>query len=289
MEANLFNLRDELLNGLYQHGQYSPFTIHDPKERSIHKATVRDRIVHQAIVNAIELVFERRFVFDSFSCRKYKGTHAASYRLRSQLRRASGNNSKTVYALKCDIRKFFDSLDHEILLQLILTQIQCSKTVSLLQHIVSGFNTQDGKGVPIGNLTSQLFANIYLHEFDHFIKQRLKIKWYLRYCDDFVILDTSRESLIKLIPVIKGFLQDTLKLEIHPHKISLRTWNQGIDFVGYVHLPHCTVLRTRTRKRMIRQIRPDNIASYMGMCQHADTYQLQQLLLNKLSDEIAKT
>ena len=243
---------------------------------------MRDRIVHQALVNGIEPIFERRFIFDSFSCRKGKGTHAASYRLRSHLRRASSNNSKTIYALQCDIRKFFDSLDHEILLQLLSKHIQCSKTASLLKHIVTGFNAQSGKGVPIGNLTSQLFANIYLHEFDHFIKHHLKIKWYLRYCDDFVILDSARDALMKFIPAIKEFLQDTLRLALHPHKISLRTWNQGIDFVGYVHLPYCTVLRTRTKRRMLHRINSENVTSYFGMCLHADTYEIQQNLLNML-------
>ena len=162
LEENLFNLQAELKNQNYCHGKYQPFIVYDPKKRQIHKTTVKDRIVHQAVVNIIEPIFEKRFIFDSFSCRIGKGIHGASYRLRDFLSKASQNNTKTIYALKCDVSKFFDSIDHNILLDFICCQIKDEKTIKLLRHIIGSFSKAPNKGLPLGNLTSQLFANIYL-------------------------------------------------------------------------------------------------------------------------------
>lgn len=282
VEENLFNLHEGLLGGRFQHGDYTPFKIYDPKERQIHKTEVRDRVIHQAVVNVIEQIFDRQFIFDSFSCRKRKGIHSASKRLQEFLRTASKNNTKTVYALKCDIRKFFDTVDHQILLEQVARKITDADTAELLVNIISSFNKIPGKGLPIGNLTSQLFANVYLHELDYYVKQILREKWYLRYCDDFMIISQSRTHLAGILVKIKSFLQKRLKLDIHPHKVSFRSWGQGIDFVGYVHLPHCVVLRTRTRKRMLRRVKRENLPSYLGLCKHADTFELTQLLLNKI-------
>ncbi len=278
LEENLFNLQQELVSQKYQHCPYAKFIIRDPKERCIHKAEVKDRIVHQAIFNVIEPIFERRFIFDSFSCRLGKGTHAASRRLQNFLRQASQNNTKTVYALKCDIKKFFDSVDQQILLNLLSRQIKDEKTLELVAHIINSFFKTPGKGLPLGNLTSQLFANIYLHEFDFFVKHLLKEKWYLRYCDDFIILSCLRQHLLNLIFTVKTFLDKQLKLSIHPDKISIRSWHQGIDFVGYVNLPYCIVLRTKTKRRIIKKVNVSNLSSYLGHCQHANTFRLKQLL-----------
>mgnify|MGYP001994278931 CR=1 FL=1 len=282
LEDNTFYLQDELLSGRYHHDAYEPFVVHDPKRRQIHKASVKDRVVHQAVFNIIESMFEKRFIYDSYSCRTDKGTHAATKRLRMFLNKTSANNIRTVYALKCDIQKFFANVDHGILMSLLTRQISCNRTLKLLQKIISSFQVDPYRGIPLGNLTSQLFANVYMHELDHFIKFELREKYYLRYCDDFLILNQDRKHLDELTPIIQNFLQTRLRLSIHPNKILTRTPSQGIDFVGYVLFEHATVLRNKTVKRMIRKVNQENKTSYLGLCSHADTHELQKRIKNIL-------
>lgn len=274
---NIQILHKSLAMGTYEHEPYYPFIICDPKRRQIHKATVRDRLIHQAIVSAIEPLFENRFIFDSYSCRIGKGTHAGVTRLGLFLRQASCNNIKKVYVLKCDVRQFFASIDHEILMQLIQNKICDSETIRLLQIILSSHESSAGKGIPLGNVTSQLFANIYLHELDWFIKQKLGIKYYLRYCDDFVIVSTDKIYLQSLIEPIRQFLKSKLKLELHPNKVSIRSWDQGIDFLGYVSRPYTISVRNKTKRRMMKKVNESNISSYLGICSHANGYRLAQL------------
>lgn len=281
LEDHLIELRDDLVSGMYRHGPYEPFVIYDPKQRTIHKASVRDRIVHQAIVNVIEPCFERRFIHDSFSCRVGKGTHAAVRRLNGFLRSFSQNDTRTIYALKCDVRKFFASVDQDVLFQRLTARIKESKIIELLRGIIGSFSTSPGKGIPLGNLTSQLFANVYLHELDWYVKQTLHIQHYVRYCDDFVLLTESPEVAAALTDQIDTFLNRTLKLTLHPDKVLVRTWKQGIDFLGYVLLPHATILRPETARRAVREVTQTNIASYLGMCTHANTYNIERILLNK--------
>ncbi len=281
VEQNIFELHDVLQNKQYRHGSYEPFTICDPKQRLIHKATVSDRLVHQAVVSAIEPAFERQFIYDSYSCRKNKGTHAAITRLQKFLRAASRNNTRTVYALKCDIKQFFASMNHEILRSLLKVQVQDPDVLALLDEIIESLSTAPGKGIPLGNITSQLFANIYLHELDWFVKQELGEKHYLRYCDDFVFLNTDRKHLESLIQPIRDFLAERLKLTIHPDKITIHSWSQGIDYLGYVTKPYCLVLRHKTKQRMLDKVTKVNLTSYLGICSHADTHELSQLLQSK--------
>lgn len=277
----MFGLQTALKNRSYRHGGYEPFTICDPKQRQIHKANVRDRVVHQLLVSAIEPLFDRHFIYDSYSCRKHKGTHAAVDRLRTFLRKASSNNTKTVYALKLDVHKFFASVDHDILTKLLKKRLQDPQILWLLDKVIESHKVTPGKGMPLGNLTSQLFANVYMHELDWFVKNQLKAKYYLRYCDDFIIVDTDRDKLLGLVHPLSQFLNECLGLHIHPQKISLRSWSQGVDFLGYVSKPHCTLLRTKTRKRMLAKVDSHNLPSYLGLCSHADTYRLKRLILNK--------
>lgn len=282
LEDNIFELHKNLISGLYRHSPYEPFTIHDPKQRTIHKALVRDRVVHQAIVNVIEPLFEKRFIHDSYSCRVGKGTHAAVERLRSFLRSASKNGTKTIYAAKCDVRKFFASVNHEILLSLLTKRIFDPRVVDLLTVIIRSFETAPGTGIPLGNLTSQLFANVYMHELDWYIKQKLRVRHYVRYCDDFVMLTTSRNDGFDLAQKANLFLESHLKAELHPNKIHVYTWTQGIDFLGYVLLPHATILRPETARRAVRLITPENKSAYLGLCSHADAYAVSNLLRNKV-------
>ena len=288
LEDNLFALRDSLLKGMYRHDPYQSFTIFDPKQRSIHKASVRDRVVHQAVVNIIEPPFERQFIYDSFSCRLEKGTHAAVDRLRSFLRQVSSNNTKTVYALKCDIRRFFASVDHCLLLLLLRRQIHDRLTIKLLENIIGSFSVTTHRGIPLGNLTSQLFANVYLHELDRYVKHDLRVRYYLRYCDDFVILTSSRSEAFDWAERIGAFLNNRLKMQLHPNKVTVRTWEQGVDFLGYVLLPHATVLRTKTAKRILKRATQENLSSYSGVCQHANAYELERLFRTKALGDFLK-
>jgi RNA-directed DNA polymerase len=283
LEENIFGLQDDLATNRYRHGTYEPFIVNDPKRRQIHKANVQDRIVHQAVFDIIEPFFEKRFIHDSFSCRKGKGTHAGVGRLRKFLGQASKNNTLPVYALKCDIKGFFASVDHGELLDLLSNFVTDEKVLNLLEEIINSFSVIEGKGIPLGNLTSQLFANVYMHEFDWFVKHGLRQKHYIRYCDDFVIVGTDRQHLVQLVDPIEKFLLNELKLRIHPDKIELRSWNQGIDFLGYILKPYCTLIRTKTQRRILERINGDNLTSYLGVCSHAQAYELKQFMLTKLS------
>ncbi len=288
LEDNLFQLREELIAGIYRHGNYKAFRINDPKERQIHKSSVRDRIVHQALVNVIEPIFERSFIYDSYSCRIGKGTHGAVKRLRRFLIKASRNNTRTVYGLKCDIKKFFASVNHSLLLEFICKRIQDDQTRGLLKLVVASFSILQDSGVPLGNLTSQLFANIYLNELDNFIKNRLREKFYIRYCDDFVIISLSRKHLLDLLPILDSFLKNSLSLELHPNKFTIKNWPQGIDFVGYVSKPYCTVLRTKTKNRMLKKVNQKNLSSYLGLIKHCHSYTLRQKLMQAVEDNKLK-
>ncbi|MCG3769901.1 MAG: Group II intron-encoded protein LtrA [Nitrosomonadaceae bacterium] len=281
LEDNLFAIREEILSGSYRHNPYQAFSIHDPKERIIHKAEVKDRVVHQAIVNVIEPLFEKRFIHDSYSCRVGKGTHAAVRRLRTFLRQASENNTKTIYAVKCDVRKFFASINHAALLQLLSQRISEPRIMTLLRNIVTSFSVSSGTGIPLGNLTSQLFANVYLHELDWHVKQTLKVRHYVRYCDDFIMLTSSRKEGLVLAERVDAFLRDNLKVQLHPDKVHVCTWTQGVDFLGYVLLPHVTVMRPDTAQRAIRCATTNNASSYLGLCSHADAYELWCAIRNK--------
>ena len=177
---------------------------------------------------------------------------------------------------------FFDSIDHEILLRILRQYISDDRILRLLERIIRSFSTEPGKGLPLGNLTSQLFANIYLNELDQFMKHTLKARRYVRYADDFVILSESRERLEDLIPEIRGFLRERLVLELHPDKVFIKTFASGIDFLGWVHFLDHRVLRTTTKRRMLRRLRETHseatISSYRGLLQHGNAYGLTRLL-----------
>lgn len=278
LKGNIKALHGTLASGQYEHHRYERFIVHDPKRREIHKATVADRILHQAIVTAIEPLFEPRFIYDSYSCRVRKGTHAGVERLKVFLRQASKNNTQKVYVLKCDIRKYFASIDHEILLALVARRVQDEAILELMRSIILSHNASTGKGIPLGNITSQLFANIYLHELDWFMKQTLGIRQYIRYCDDFVIVSTDKVYLQSLIDPIRAFLHKALQLELHPDKVEIRSWNQGVDFLGNVLRPHATTLRNKTKQRMLARVAEQNLSSYLGLCSHADAHYLSQII-----------
>jgi len=274
---NIRKLHNDLTRGCYRHGRYVDFIVQDPKRREIRKATVRDRVVHQAIVTALEPIFERSFIYDSYSCRVGKGTHAAVLRLRRFLNRVSRNNTVKVYALKCDIKQFFASIDHEILMGLIESRICDERISALLREVLLSHGSDLGRGLPLGNVTSQLFANVYLHELDFFVKFCLRERYYLRYCDDFLILGTDRNYLESLIPFLAQKIT-SLHLSLHPDKVVIRPYSQGIDFLGYVLRPHSMTLRTKTKNRALKRVSQTNLPSYLGLCSHADANQIARTL-----------
>jgi retron-type reverse transcriptase len=295
LEDNLFRLHQELKSKIYTHSQYIAFNVSDPKLRRIHKATVRDRVLHHAIFRILYSVFDKSFIFDSYSCRINKGTHRGIKKFEEFSRKARKNNKRRIFALKCDIRKFFDSVDQEILLNLIKRKIQDQNVIWLVEKIIRSFS----KGLPLGNVTSQLFANIYLNELDQFAKHKLKIRYYLRYCDDFVILSDNEEYLKSLISKTSEFLKANLKLNLHPDKIIIRKFSQGVDFLGYVIFPHHKILRTKTKRRMMKKLSLNHkmlrdgliseeefnqsLQSYLGVLKHCEGWGIEQEIM-KISE-----
>ena len=302
IEKHIFDLYRDLKQDMYHHGPYKGFWIHDPKVRRIHKATVRDRVLHHAIFRALNPIFEPTFIPNSFSCRVGKGTHKGVEKLREMIRAESRNNTRPCYSLKCDVRKFFNSIDHTVLLEILGRKVKDEKVMSLMREVVGSFDAVrtdlfDRKGVPIGNLTSQIFANIYMNEFDQFVKQRLKVKHYARYTDDFIFISSDKLYLETLLPPIQDFLRTKLYLELHPKKVTLTTHHRGIDFLGYVILPEHIKMRSKTRRRIPRKLRErvqlykgneisetslkSSLQSYMGVISHADAYEFGEETKNK--------
>lgn len=281
----IMSLHEALMDGSYLHGPYVHFRISDPKPRDIHKATVRDRLLHHAIHRQLYPFYDRIFIADSFSCQKDKGVHRALNRFRAMARKASRNHTRTCWALKCDIRKFFASIDHETLIGLLSERIKDRAFLSLLSRIIDSFETSPGKGLPLGNLTSQLFSNIYLNELDQFVKRFLRVNYYVRYADDFVFLSFDNMRLAALLPLIRLFLHDRLKLELHPDKVFLRTVASGVDFLGWAHFPHHRVPRGTTTRRIVSRIRqnPEELAlqSYLGLLSHGDAWELSEWVRNE--------
>ena len=207
---NIFSLHSDLINHTYNHGGYQAFKINDPKPRDIHKASVRDRLLHHAIYRVLYPFFDRTFIADSYSCRNRKGTHKAINKFCEYANAVSKNNTKTCWILKCDIKKFFANIDHQILPKLLQEYIPDKNILNLLENIIESFPA----GLPLGNLTSQLFVNIYMNKFDQFAKHKLKAKHYIRYADDFVFLSENKSWLETQIPATKKFLEKELKLKI---------------------------------------------------------------------------
>jgi retron-type reverse transcriptase len=297
---NIFLLHSDLINHTYIHGGYQAFKINDPKPRDIHKATVRDRLLHHAIYRVLYPFFDRTFITDSYSCRNTKGTHKAINQFRKYFHKVSQNNTRTCWVLKGDIRKFFANIDHEILIGILKEHIPDENILKLLEKVVDSFSTSFALrgdmnvGLPLGNLTSQLFVNIYMNQFDQFMKHQLKVKYYIRYADDFVVLSDDKDYLKKLILNIAEFLKTELKLELHPDKVSIRTFSSGVDFLGLVNFTDHRILRTKTKRRMLNKLAlkrklcreglvsqesfEQSQQSYLGMLRHCRGYKIERSL-----------
>ena len=307
LERELYRLQEELQTQAYRPGAYHEFYIYEPKLRKISAAPYRDRVVHHALCNVIEPIFDRAFIFDSYACRKGKGTHKAVNRFTEFCR-------KNRYVLKCDIKKYFPSIDRDILKAVFRRKIRDVQTLWLMDLIVDSSNPQEHvleyfegddlltplnrkRGIPIGNLTSQFFANVYLNSFDHFVKEALKCRHYIRYVDDFVVLDSAKERLHQVKAEMEGYLSK-LRLKLHRDKCQIFPIKEGTNFLGYQvfprhrRLPKSSVTRARRRfKRLQRDYSTGKISwydvnqsvqSWLGHVQHADTYGLRRAIFSEV-------
>jgi len=257
LRFNLKSLHEELENQTYKPKPLKTFILRDPKVRKISKSHFRDRIVHHALVRVIEPIFEKIFVYDCCANRKDRGSLFALNRFHKFLRKATKNGRINTFCLKADIKHYFQEVDHGILIDIIKRKIKDEKVIRLISRILEN-NVHDnptGKGMPLGNLTSQFFANVYLHELDRFVKHGLRAKFYIRYVDDFILMNFSKEKLISWRGVINVFLLENLKIELHKQKTKIISLSRGIDFVGFRNFYHFRLLRKRNVRNMQRKIK----------------------------------
>jgi retron-type reverse transcriptase len=246
LETELMQLRDELISGDWRPAPYRYFDIYDPKHRTISVASFRDRVVHHAVVNIIEPIYERRFIFDSYATRPAKGAHAAVARAQFFVR-------KNVWYLKSDIEKYFDSINHDYLLSLLHRTIKDKQLITVLEKIISNGGI-DGRGLPIGNLTSQFLANVYLHPFDMFMKQELGCKHYIRYMDDFVVFGNDKSHLKEVKKAAAFFLQNQLGLQLKPSATFFNNRTNGLSFLGKRIFPAAIRLHNHNGRRITRRL-----------------------------------
>jgi hypothetical protein len=253
LEPRLHDLRARLLAGTYRFGPYRSFRIFDPKPRTIVAAPFADRVVHHAICRVVEPVFDRTFIADSFVCRVGKGNLAAVLRLREFARQVPDG-----WALSCDVRKYFQSVRHDILLRLLGRKLKDPRLLDLLRDLIDSSPADPafgaGRGIPIGNLTSQLFANVYLSPLDHFAKQALRLRSYVRYVDDIVVVEADRARLVGARTALVEALA-RLGLAFHPHRCSIARVARGVPFLGYVVSPARLRVRGDGVRRFVRRER----------------------------------
>ncbi len=263
---DLLDIYNDLKSKSYNHSEYQEFIIIETKKRMIHKASVRDRVVHHLLYDSLYTYFDKKFIYDSYSCRKNKGVHKALERYKHFSRKVSQNYTKQVYVLKFDIQKCFASIDYIILKNILEKYILCKDILNLLFKIIDSHKI----GIPLGNLTSQLFINIYLHELDFYCKHTLKLKYYIRYADDIIIFLENENKAKEIMDNISLFCNTNLKLNIH--KVEVKTIYSGVDFLGWVHFPRYRVLRKVTRVKMFRNINENNLKSYIGLLKWGNAY-----------------
>jgi len=243
-EGNLLKIRNSLVNKTFTTSPYKTKIIHEPKKRQIYILPFTpDRIVQHALMNILEPIYEGLFTFHSYSCRLNKGTHAASRKTMEFVR-------KNKYCLQCDIAKFYPSVKHDILSNIVRKKIKCKDTLWIINDIIHSF---EGKqNLPIGNFTSQWLGNLYLNELDQYLKHKYKIKYYLRYCDDFIAFHDDKKYLQYIAKIIENFIANKLGLSLS--KCAVFPVSQGIDFVGYRHFKKYILIRKSTTKRVKKRL-----------------------------------
>ncbi len=306
LEENLLDLQKKLLEHTYKTGQYRKFIITDPKKRLIMALPFEDRIVHWAVYLILNPVFKKQYIVDSYGCIVGKGIHSAIKRLQYWLRQINRREEK-YYFLKLDISKFYYRVDHEILLNIIKNKVADKDVIGLLDEIINcsdtafglpaGVNIEDtderlfDKGMPIGNLSSQMFANIYLNEVDQYIKRKLRVHYYIRYMDDMIVLSDNKKQLHELKQSIEQFLNEKLKLDLNS-KTCIRPVSLGIDFVGYkiwnthIKLRKSSLLRMKRRLKYLKgqyengeldlEKITEAVSSYKGLLIHCNSYNFRK-------------
>ena len=325
-EANLLKLHAEINNGSYQPGKSIAFIVNKPVKREIFAADFRDRVVHHLVINKLNPLFEKSFIYDSYACRVGKGTHLGIRRVDRFIRQCSQNYTRDCYVLKLDIEGFFVHIDKAVLLARLQQYIEqkyqhndkklllelCQKIIvySPTRNCIikskrrewrdlppgkSLFHSAIDCGLPIGNLSSQVFANFYLNPFDHFIKHDLGIRYYGRYVDDFILVHRDKAYLKSLIPLIRNTLQDRFQLSLHPRKIHLQHYSKGVQFLGAVIKPNRIYIANRTKgnfhdaiikqNALVKEHRPSKeqqhkflscMNSYLGIMKHYNTRTLRK-------------
>jgi RNA-directed DNA polymerase len=299
---NLKILHDELKNQTYKPKPLKKFILRDPKTRKISKSDFRDRIVHHALIRIIEPLFDKIFIYDSCANRIGKGNLFATNRFYCFMRKVSrngklngwfNNNQIKGYCFKADIKHYFQEIDQEILLKIIKRKIKCKKTLYLITRIIKNFDNKT-KGMPLGNLTSQFFANVYLNELDQFVKHNLNIKFYIRYVDDFVILHPSKLQLIEWKQKVNRFLNEALRVELHSEKSKIVSLSRGIDLVGFRNFYHFKILRKRNIKNMFSKVTEykesivskesllDSFQGWSAYAKWANTFRLRKEISKKI-------
>lgn len=305
LEENLADIQNELVNHTYKVGRYREFYIYEPKQRLIMALPFRDRVVQWAIYQVLFPIFVKTFITDSFACIPGRGTHSAVKRLSYWLHQVDRKPEKYYY-LKLDISKYFYRIDHAVLLEILGRKIKDKELLQLLKEIIECENTSFGlplgsnpedtterlpdKGMPIGNLTSQMFANLYLNELDQYCKRQLCIRYYIRYMDDVIILGNDKKRLHEIKSLIDAFLQDKLKLNLN-NKTAIRPISLGIEFVGYklwpthVKLKKASALKMKRRLKQVQELYNEGkiefekvnstVQSYFGVLKHCNSYRLK--------------
>ena len=321
-EKNLFRLYQELKDGTYEIGKSICFVVTIPKPREVWAGAFRDRIVHHLIYNAVKERFENRFIKDTFSCIPKRGTLAGAIRARDFAKRITRNYSKTAYYMKADISNYFNSINKTILLDIIRRYVKEKWIMDLITQVInhdprtnvflkskkelwdilpahkSLFNAKKNKGLPIGNLTSQFFSNVYLNPLDQFVKHTLKIKYYCRYVDDVLLMHYDTKYLNYCYDMIDDFLKRNLDLCLNPRKKNMNHVSKGFDFVGHVIKPNRIYLRNTIIKKSFDTIKEwekdknrykeenltifrNKLNSYLGMYIHVNGYRLRKKLCEK--------
>jgi retron-type reverse transcriptase len=297
LEENLIIIQNELIWRTYTTGEYRHFIVHEPKARPVAALPFRDRVVQHAVNNVLEPLFDKGFIYDSYACRTGKGTHAGANRLTCFLQRAQREWGR-VYCLKADIAKYFPSINHWTLKEIIRRRIACPDTLWLIDDIIDsgGDGGTPPRGLPIGNLSSQLWANAYLDQLDHYVKEVLCERYYIRYMDDFVILGPDKQRLWQIRREAECYLNHRLDLRLN-QKTGIWPISRGVDFLGYRIWPTHRLVRKSSIKRMQRKLRvfrrkhqagqigleriDASIQSWLGHVSHASSYNLRRKLLGE--------
>lgn len=299
LQPNLIKLQKELINQSYYPNKLKTFILRDPKTRKISKSAFRDRMIHHALCNIIVPIFEKEFIYDCHANIVGKGTLKALSRFDKFKKKVSKNNTQNCYVLKADIKHYFEEINHEILIRIIRKRIQDERVISLICKILGNSPIQKcgtlNKGMPLGNLTSQFFANLYLNELDQFVKHKLKARYYIRYVDDFVILHKDKEQLEKWKIEISNFLNEKLKIELHPSKSHVINLNNGINFLGFRIFYYHKLIRKSNLKNFERKLNHlrilfneeiigrekalESLEGWLAYCSHANTYKYRKYLV----------